>query len=103
MRYCFDIDGTICTNTEGEYHRAEPFFDRIEKINQLYREGHIILFFTARGSTTGIDWRETTKKQLKKWKVQYHELHFGKPMYDIHIDDKSKNAEDFFDVGLTCS
>ena len=24
-RYCFDIDGTICTNTWGEYEDAEPF------------------------------------------------------------------------------
>jgi len=96
MRYCFDIDGTICTNTEGDYHLAQPFFERIEAINQLYKNGHTILFFTARGSTTGIDWKEATQKQLKKWKVQYHELCFGKPMYDIHIDDRSMNADDFF-------
>ena len=32
-----------------------------------------------------------TKKQLKKWKVRYHELIMGKPSYDILIDDKSLN------------
>jgi len=96
MRYCFDIDGTICTNTEGDYHLAQPLLERIKEINGLYHKGHTILFFTARGSTTGIDWREATQKQLKEWGALYHELYFGKPMYDIHIDDKSKNAEDFF-------
>lgn len=29
-----------------------------------------------------------TKKQLNKWGVKYHELIFGKPSYDILIDDK---------------
>ena len=30
-----------------------------------------------------------TSEQLKKWNVRYHELHFGKPSYDLYIDDKS--------------
>ncbi len=37
MRYCIDIDGTICTPTIGrDYHKAEPWMDRIEVINKLY-------------------------------------------------------------------
>ena len=40
MRYCIDIDGTICTPTIGrDYHKAEPWMDRIEVINKLYDEG----------------------------------------------------------------
>ena len=42
-RYCFDIDGTICTNTWGEYEDAEPFFDRIKIINELYEKGNHII------------------------------------------------------------
>ena len=30
-----------------------------------------------------------TQNQLKKWKVNYHEVIFGKPSYDIFVDDKS--------------
>ena len=30
-----------------------------------------------------------TTKQLKKWNVKYHNLIFGKPSFDIYIDDKS--------------
>ena len=48
-RYCFDIDGTICTNTWGEYEDAEPFFDRIKIINKLYEKGNHITYLTARG------------------------------------------------------
>ena len=48
-RYCFDIDGTICTNTWGEYEDAEPFFDRIKIINELYEKGNHItcLLYTS--------------------------------------------------------
>ena len=50
MRYCVDIDGTICSPTVGrDYHKAMPWWDRIATINKLYDEGHDITYFTARG------------------------------------------------------
>ncbi len=96
MVYCFDIDGTICTNTNGEYEEAKPYLSRIEKINSLYEDNNRIILFTSRGFTTNIDWRELTEKQLKEWGLKYHELNFGKPQYDIFIDDKGQNDKDFF-------
>ena len=75
--YCFDIDGTICTNTEGNYEQAALFKEVIERINGLYDKGHRILLCTARGSITGIDWSELTLNQLKEWNVNYHELFIG--------------------------
>ena len=30
-----------------------------------------------------------TISQLKRWKVNYHKIFFGKPSYDLFIDDKS--------------
>ena len=82
MIYVFDIDGTICTNTEGNYELAEPFKDRIEKINELYEQGHKIVFNTARGmgrsqncSKAAIRmFFDITYNQLKKWNVKYHKL-----------------------------
>jgi len=91
--FVFDIDGTICNNTYGEYNKAEPFKERIKIINDLYHSGHIIKYFTARGSGTGIDWREITKNQLKNWEAKYHELILGKPEGDHYIDDKGQNAD----------
>lgn len=88
MVYCFDIDGTLCTNTNGDYERAEPYPEVIAQINALYEESHQIKLYTARGSTTGLDWRELTEKQLRSWGVKYHELLFGKPYADVYVDDK---------------
>jgi uncharacterized HAD superfamily protein len=96
VNYCFDIDGTICTNTNGEYEKAEPFVDRINLVNKLYIEDHKIILFTARGSTTNLDWTELTKQQLKDWGVKYNELIFGKPDADIFVDDKGISDKIFF-------
>ena len=91
--FCFDIDGTVSTNTNGDYVNAEPYEQRIEHVNALFHAGHFIKLFTARGSTTGIDWREPTVAQLSRWGVCYHELIMGKPHADLFIDDKSIYSE----------
>ena len=35
MTYVFDIDGTICSLTDGNYTEAIPYDDEIERINKL--------------------------------------------------------------------
>jgi len=106
MTYVFDIDGTICTNTNGDYENASPLSNRIEKINQLYDEGNTIHFLTARGMGRSDNaavyadraFRKLTEKQLRDWGVKYHRLFLGKPAGDIYIDDKGANDEDFFNT-----
>jgi len=97
MIFYVDIDETICTKSPDlRYENAHPMTERIEKINKLYDEGNTIIYWTARGTVTGIDWREVTEKQFRQWGVKYHELRFGKPAYDLFIDDKNINSERFF-------
>lgn len=96
-KYCFDIDGTICSNTDGNYEDAKPYLARIKQINSLHEEGNKIILFTARGTTTGIDWRPLTEKQLKNWGVSYDELLFGKPEADKFIDDKAEDIFNWFE------
>lgn len=98
-----DIDGTICSEndvkpkTEKDYLAAEPYMDRIEKINRLYDEGNTIVYWTARGATRGIDWTDVTRKQLEEWGCKYHELLMNaKPHFDMYICDKSFNSETWF-------
>ena len=85
-----DIDNTICKTPEtGEYELAKPLYNRIARINDLYNQGHTIVYWTARGTGSGTDWQEVTEDQFTFWGVKYHELKFGKPVYDLFIDDKS--------------
>ena len=97
MIYCFDIDGTICNQvSDGDYSKAEPIQHRIKYINELYEKGNEVIFFTARGTVTKIDWRDLTTNQLQDWNVKYHELIFGKPNADVYVDDKAIKDSNFF-------
>lgn len=104
MTYVFDIDGTICTNSNGNYENAKPIYDRISKINELYKLGNIIIFQTARGmgrhnnkaDLAFLDFYDFTKNQLDSWGVKHHQLFLGKPSGDIYIDDKGISDVEFF-------
>jgi len=91
-----DIDETICFyKGERSYPEAIPNLQNIAKINKLYTEGNHITYWTARGSTTGINWLETTANQLQEWGCKYHNLSVGeKPHYDLLICDKTKRIEE---------
>ncbi len=92
-----DIDQTICTLKSGEdYSKAIPIKKRIERINELYDADDTIVYWTGRGTVSGISWEEVTVNQFKEWGVKYHELKFGKPIYDLFIDDKNINSDTFF-------
>ena len=93
-----DIDETICwTPDNRDYAKAVPMERHINVINALYRDGHKIVYWTARGTGTGLDWREVTEKQFAHWGVLYHELKFNKPEYSLFIDNKNVSAARFFD------
>ena len=107
MIYVFDIDGTICTKAENfDYEKSKPLHERIEKVNQLYDDGHTIIFQTARGmgrSGNSVAYANTafykmTEEQLESWGVKYHQLVMGKAHYDILIDDKAINSEEIHNI-----
>jgi hypothetical protein len=94
-KYLIDIDNTI-TETQGDdYLNAQPIQERIDKINKLYDEGHIIWYWTARGAESGKDFFPLTFTQLKEWECKYHHLTF-KPSANFIIDDKNILLKDFF-------
>ncbi len=94
---CFDIDNTICSTTRNFYDNAKPKKNIIKLINKLYDQGFEIKIFTARymgRNNENINKAKKqgfikTKKQLKNWGLKYHKLIFGKPSFDIYVDDKS--------------
>lgn len=89
-----DIDKTICSGTkDGRYQCAQPYRDRIKIVNQWYEQGHIIIYWTARGQVTGINMSEMTKAQLDGWGCLYHDIQLNKPMYDVLVDDKAGTWE----------
>jgi hypothetical protein len=96
MTYIIDIDNTICKTEGADYVNAKPYFDRIKQINKLYDERNEIIYYTSRGTISGINWKELTEKQFKQWNVKYTKLLFGKIQYDYWVDDKSRSIHEFF-------
>ena len=103
MKYCFDLDGTLCeTPSDADGHNvrywdSQPLPYMIEQVNKLYDGGDIIIIMTARGRGSGKNWTELTPEQLDRWGVKYHELEpmFHKPTADLFIDDKGINVEEW--------
>ncbi len=88
-RLVVDIDGVIAEAVADlDYDAAGPMGDNIARVNALHAAGCTIVLFTARGSATGRDWSDVTRKQLESWGVRYDELLFGKPPADYYIDDR---------------
>jgi hypothetical protein len=96
LTYIVDIDNTILDTQGSDYENARPILSRIARINDLFNEGHTIIYWTARGGRSGIDWSYFTVKQLFEYGAKYTELRMNKPSYDIWIDDKAFNSEDYF-------
>jgi hypothetical protein len=94
--YVVDIDNTICTTPHGNYFSSKPIQEHIDQLNKLFDEGNKIIYYTARGSKTGVNWRELTERQLNEWGCKYEKLVMGKPFGDCYIGDTDINANDFF-------
>lgn len=95
---CFDLDNVICkTNDTKNYKKSQPIKKNIKVINLLYNKGYKVIIFTARymGRCKGNaklaekKIKPLTIKQLKSWGVKYDEIFFGKPSYDLFVDDKA--------------
>jgi hypothetical protein len=95
-KLCFDLDGVICTTVKNKYRQSKPKKKIINIINQLSDKYYIIIF-TARYMGRNNDVAKLAKKQgyihtlkqLKNWNLKFNKLLFGKPSYDLFIDDKA--------------
>lgn len=109
MKYFFDFDNTLCHTIGNDYFESIPNEPRIKQVNALFDDGHHIAIYTARGMGTCHEngkeakklWESLTRNQLEAWGVKYETLHFGKPSFDVLIDDKAVHPKDFFKTDET--
>lgn len=99
--WVWDIDGTICTETGGNYHLCLPIPEAIAILNQQHDRGDEIVLHTARGmkrfnndvAAVYQNLYELTKKQLDDWGVRYDKLIMGKP-YGTLVDSDAVRVLD---------
>lgn len=99
--WVWDIDGTICTETGGNYQLCEPFLDAIKILNEFHDRGDEVVLHTARGmkrfnndvAAVYQNLYELTKKQLEDWGVRYDKLIMGKP-YGTLVDSDAMKVSD---------
>ena len=105
MRYCFDLDDTICVHNNRDYPNAVPVLDVIRKMVSIrdIDQNSKIIIHTSRGmASCGGDVRlaeernrPTIEEWLKRYGVPYDEIIFGKPLADVYVDDKAVSAHRF--------
>ncbi len=100
-----DIDETICFYSDKRsYDLAEPHYGNIAKINKLYDDGYKIIYNTARGFKTKVDFYDFTHQQLLGWGCKFHELNTGtkgkrpKSTFYMYVDDKAIRIEELPEV-----
>lgn len=99
MKIFVDVDRVVAKpevdDSDGAYDYTEvsPITENISKVNELYKAGYHITYYTARGTETGEDWRQVTLEQLQSWGCKFHQLRMGKPAFDVLIDDKAFNVD----------
>jgi quercetin dioxygenase-like cupin family protein len=97
-KYFIDLDNTLCKTDGNDYNNSIPIQKRIDFLNNLKENGNHITIWTARGSKSGINYKNLTIRQLNDWGVKYDDLLLSKPDYDIYYDDKSYNIDTIFPI-----
>lgn len=91
MLIAVDIDGILTVETEGygeiAYTNRTPQLDAIQIVNQQKGKGNTIILYTARYPED----KKVTVAWLKRYKVKYDRIIFGKLQYDLLIDDKAQS------------
>lgn len=85
--WVWDIDGTICIESFGNYQDCAPIKSAIDILNALHDRGDEIILHTARGmkrfnndvALVYTNLYELTRNQLSEWGVKYDKLIMGKP------------------------
>lgn len=97
--FVIDIDNTLihsipdrCSEcSRPQYFQSFAIDEWIDRVNELYEEGHHITLWTGRG--WGIE--ELTILQLKYHGIKYHNLIMGKPL-GIYVDKDAVNRLEEF-------
>lgn len=98
LTIAIDIDGTVadCSQVDigrvnrhpDEFLKAIPLKGAQEAVKRLYKEGHIIVFHTARNYAS----KQVTKRWLMKHGFPFHHIVMDKFVAHVYVDDRAING-----------
>ena len=98
LTIAIDIDGTVadCSQVDlmrvnrhpDEFLKAMPLKGAQDAVKRLYKEGHIIVFHTARNYAS----RQVTQRWLKKHGFPFHHIVMDKFVAHVYVDDRAVNG-----------
>lgn len=96
-RLTFDVDSVLAEPSSGDYSEAKPYLFAFDYVNKAYEEGYYITLHTARyGSREHGNINRQYHRgyiELKDWcdkhGLKYDEIHMGKIVSDLIIDDRA--------------
>ena len=101
LTIAIDIDGTIADSSGVDFRRvsrnpdeilkARPIKGALEAVKRLYKEGHIIVFYTCRNFAS----KSMTMKWLKKHGFTFHHLEMEKFVAHVYVDDRAINGSNW--------
>lgn len=90
MIIAVDIDDTITNGERFWCDDVTPDEEVLEKMNELYKQGHKIIYHTARHP----DYYGQTYAWLVKHGAYFTALEMGKLTADVYVDDKALHVDD---------
>ena len=113
VKFCFDIDGTLCPikKKEENYIDLVPFPEMVEKLKEYKDGGATITLFTSRNMNSydgniGLINANTAKvllEWLDKWHIPYDEIIYGKPWpghKGFYVDDRTVRPDEFLKYSI---
>ena len=92
-----DIDGYIAERTkEKSYDFSDftPIPRVIEKVNNLFRKGYVVIYYTARHQR----YYESTYAWLIRYGCEFHALRMGKMHAHYYLDDRNATMEELINI-----
>ena len=98
LTIAIDVDGTVadCSRVDlgrvnrhpNEFLKAMPLKGAQGAVRRLYKEGHIIVFHTARNYAS----KQVTQGWLKKHGFPFHHIVMDKFVAHVYVDDRAVNG-----------
>ena len=106
-----DLDQTLCFSESGNYAKALPNINVIQKLREMKRKGFSVVIYTARNMRTfsgnvgkiNVHSLPTIIEWLDKHDVPYDEIIVGKPWpgpRGFYVDDKAIRPDEFVNLPL---